>query len=102
MKATNKKATNKCDWSIINKISKDWKDGGLMRVVKFLDSQKEFKQSLGIQSITIDLLKETKPEYFKMNVRNPKTKVVTAVDRALFSPRVFAQALRSRFGVITK
>lgn len=84
-------------FTLIRQASKTWKEGGLMRVVKFLDAQKEIKKHLGIDSITIDLLKEVKPEYFTMNVKNKKTGIVEQYPRMIFSPYTFLLALRKYY-----
>lgn len=95
------KTNNSINWSVIQTVSKNWKEGSIFRVVRFLNDQKELLTACNLKKgeITIDYLKELNPSYFTMNKKDKKG-VVSIVPRDLFNPRIFALAMRKKYGAI--
>ena len=96
-----KKSKNSIAWSTIQTVSKNWKEGSIFRVVRLLNEQKELLTACNLKKgeITIDYLKSLSPDYFTMNKKDKKG-VVSVVPRDLFNPRVFAIAMRKKYGEI--
>lgn len=93
------KNNNSINWAVIQNVSKAWKEGSIFRVVRFLNEQKELLTACNLKKgeITIDYLKELNPSYFTMNKKDKKGNV-SIVARDLFNPRVFALAMRKKYG----
>ena len=91
-----KTAKNSISWSTIQNVSKNWKEGSIFRVVRFLNEQKEILTACNLKKgeITIDYLKGLKPDYFIQDKKDKKTGIVSKVDRLIFSPYVFAVTMR--------
>lgn len=96
------KTTNSIAWSTIQTVSKNWKEGSIFRVVRFLNEQKELLTACGLKKgeITIDYLKGLNPDYFLQSKKDKKTGSISKVDRLVFSPFAFAIAMRKKYGAI--
>lgn len=94
------KTTNSIAWSTIQTVSKNWKDGSIFRVVRFLNEQSELLKACNLKKgeITIDSLKAILPAYFLQDKKDKKTGIISKVDRVQFSYYPFVCAMRKKYG----
>ena len=81
-------------WSEIMTINKAYKEQSIFRVIDHLNKQKNIVNING-GKITIDMLKNLCPEYFKQAKKDKEGNLIM-VDRLVFSPMVFLRAIRKR------
>ena len=74
-------------------INKAYKEQSLFRVLDHLNKQKVVIEANKGQKLTIDMLKNLCPEYFKQAKKDKEGNLII-VDRLLFSPLVFLKAIR--------
>jgi hypothetical protein len=93
------KNSNSIAWSVVTEVSKNWRDGSIFRVVRFLNDQTELLKACNLKKgeITIDYLKALLPSYF---MQDKKSGIVSSVSRVQFSYYPFVCAMRKKYGAI--